>query len=357
MNKKSLFSPITLSDTLSLPNRIVMAPMTRSRADEKKVPSAITIEYYQQRSSAGLIITEATSPSPNGDGYPRTPGIYNQEQIAAWKKITEAVHQSNGKIFLQIMHVGRVAHPLNKLVNTETVAPSAVQAQGQIYTDQQGLQAMVMPRELKTGEIPQIISEYRQAVVNAYESGFDGVELHAASGYLPSQFLSSNTNQRTDRYGGSVANRVRFVVEILEAICSVKGSGRVGVRIWPGSSFNDIHDANSAETHVELLKAIQPLNLLYIHSIRSPDKNIDIFKLVRDHHRGFHMVNGGFDFKSGQEALASGMADLVSYGTLYIANPDLVERFRRGSSLNPADETTFYTPGEKGYLDYPNLII
>lgn len=293
--------------------------------------------------------------SPNGDGYPRTPSIYNQEQIIAWRKITEAVHQNHGEIFLQIMHAGRIAHPFNKLANTETVAPSAVQAQGQMYTDQQGLQAMVMPRELKTAEIPRIISEYRQAVVNAYECGFDGVELHAASGYLPTQFLSSNTNQRTDRYGGSVANRIRFVVEVLEAMCSVKGSGRVGVRIWPGSTFNDIHDENPTETYVELLKAIQPLNLLYVHSVRSPDKNIDIFKLVRDHYRGFSIVNGSFDFKSGQEVVASGMADLVSYGTLYIANPDLVERFRQGSPLNPVDEATFYTSGAKGYLDYPNL--
>ncbi|MBS0349563.1 MAG: alkene reductase, partial [Proteobacteria bacterium] len=268
---------------------------------------------------------------------------------------TEAVHQNRGKMFLQIMHVGRIAHPLNKLANAETVAPSAIQAQGQIYTDQQGLQAMVMPRAIKTQEISGIISEYRQAVVNAFASGFDGVELHAASGYLPSQFLSTNTNQRTDRYGGSVANRIRFVVEVLEAMCSVKGSNRVGVRIWPGSSFNDIDDVDSAETHIELLKAIQPLNLLYVHAIRSPNKNIDTFKLVRDHHPGFSIVNGGFDLKSGQEAIASGVADLVSYGTLYVANPDLVARFHQGCSLNSADETTFYTPGEQGYLDYPRL--
>lgn len=355
MNAKSLFSPITLGEAISLPNRIVMAPMTRSRSNEKKIPSAMAIEYYQQRSSAGLIITEGTSTSPDGDGYPRIPGIYNSEQIAAWKKITQAVHTNHGKIFLQMMHVGRIAHPLNKFANAETVAPSAIAAQGQMYTDQKGLQAMVMPRALKTEEIPKVIAEYRQAVINAFDSGFDGVELHAASGYLPSQFLSSNTNQRTDRYGGSVANRIRFVIEVLEAMCSVKGSKRVGIRIWPGSSFNDIHDANPVETHVELLKAIQPLNLLYVHSVRSPDKNIDIFKLVRDYYKGTSIVNGGFDLKSGQEAIASGLADLVSYGTLYIANPDLVERFRHSSPLNQADPATFYTPDAKGYVDYPGL--
>lgn len=351
---KSLFDKIKIGN-IPLNNRIVMAPMTRSRANAAGIPSELAIEYYQQRSSAGLIITEGTSPSPNGSGYPRVPGIYTKEQIIAWKKITDAVHQNNGKIFLQIMHVGRIAHPLNKLPTAETVAPSAVKAAGKMYTDQSGLQDMAMPRELRTDEIPLVIEEYKQATKNAFEAGFDGVEFHAASGYLPMQFLSSNTNLRTDRYGGSVKNRVRFLIEALEAMISIAGSEKVGMRIWPGNEFNDIHDANPIETYTELLHAINPLNLLYVHSVRSPDKTIDIFKLVRETYHGISMINGGFDLESGQAAIQSGLADLISYGTLYLANPDLVERFRLMSPLNQADSATFYTLGAKGYIDYPAM--
>ncbi len=351
MSNKSLFDPIQMGN-IQLRNRIVMAPMTRSRANAKGVPADIAVTYYEQRSSAGLIITEGTSPSPNGDGYPRVPGIYTREQMNAWKRITQAVHKANGRIFLQIMHVGRVAHPLNKPLEAETVAPSAVKAAGTMYTDQKGLQEMVMPRELRTDEIPKVIAEYKQATINAFESGFDGVELHAASGYLPMQFLSSNTNLRTDQYGGSVVNRIRFVIEALAAMCSVDGSNRVGIRIWPGNPFNDIHDENPLETYRELLKAINPLNLVYVHSVRSPDEKLDIFKLVREHYQGLSMVNGGFDFKSGQNAIQSGLADLVSYATWYIANPDLVRRFRESIELRVPDKNTFYTPGPKGYIDY-----
>lgn len=352
MNMKSLFDPVTIGD-ISLANRIVMAPMTRSRANEKGIHSDLAVEYYQQRSSAGLIITEGTSPSLNGDGYPRVPGIYTKEQMQAWKNITDAVHKKNGKMFLQIMHVGRIGHPLNKAPNAETVAPSAVKAAGKMFTDQMGLQEMVMPRALRTDEIPSVIEEYRQATKNALDSGFDGVEFHAASGYLPMQFLSSNTNLRTDRYGGSVKNRIRFAIEALEAMCSVAGSKKVGIRIWPGNPFNDIHDANPIETYTELLKAIQPLNLIYVHAVRSPDKTIDVFKLVRELHQGISIINGGFDLKTGQEAIESGLADFISYATLYISNPDLVERFKLNAALNKADPTTYYTMGAKGYTDYP----
>lgn len=354
MHTVSLFDSIKMGSLL-LKNRIVMAPMTRSRADQKGVPAEIAIEYYQQRSGAGLIITEGTAPSPDGSGYPRVPGIYQQEQINAWKKITAAVHQKNSKIFLQLMHVGRIAHPLNKAPNARTVAPSAIKAAGKIYTDQAGAQDMIEPHELSLNEIPKVIEEYRQATINAFESGFDGVELHAASGYLPMQFLSSNTNLRTDQYGGSVKNRLRFVVETLEAMCSVQGADKVGIRIWPGSHFNDIHDANPLETYTELLKAIKPLSPIYVHSIRSPDQNIDIFKLVREIYHGLSIINGGFAFKTGQAAIQSGLADLVSYASLYISNPDLDERFRQNAPLNTADSSTFYSPGPKGYIDYPFL--
>lgn len=354
MTTPSLFDPIKISK-ITLKNRMVMAPMTRCRGDANHIQADIAAEYYQQRSNAGLIITEGTSPSINGDGYARVPGIYNKEQINAWKKVTKAVHDKDGKIFLQIMHVGRIAHPLNKAPNAETVAPSAVKAAGIMFTDQQGAQEMPVPRALRLDEIPSVINEYKQATINAYESGFDGVELHSANGYLPSQFLSSNTNLRTDIYGGSAENRIRFVIETLKAMIAVNGAETVGIRISPASTFNDIHDANPTETFTTLLHAIDPLNLAYVHAIRAPDPNFDAFKLIRDHYQGIHMINGGFEFASGQTAIATHQADLVSYGQHYLANPDLVKRFHRQAPLNKADENTFYTPGPKGYIDYPFL--
>lgn len=354
MNTISLFDPINIG-SIALRNRIVMAPMTRSRANESDAPSEMTVKYYHQRASAGLIITEGTQPSANGKGYPRTPGIHTEQQIQAWHAVTKAVHQAGGKIFMQLMHVGRVAHPLNKAFDAQTVAPSAIRAAGKMYTDQQALQDMAMPHALSLNEIPSVINEYKQATINAFAAGFDGVELHAASGYLPMQFLSSNTNIRTDQYGGSAINRIRFVVETLEAMASVKGADKIGIRIWPGASFNDIHDADPIETYTTLLKTIDPMHLAYLHTIRSPDKNIDAFKLSRENYHGISIINGGLDFLSGQNAIVSGLADLISYASLYISNPDLVERFRTNAKLNMADEKTYYTPGAKGYIDYPLL--
>lgn len=354
MSQHSLFDPVKIGN-IALKNRIVMSPMTRSRASKDHIPSSLAIEYYRQRSQAGLIITEGTSPSPNGDGYARIPGIYTQEQIDAWQKITSSVHEEGSKIFLQIMHVGRVAHPLNKLANTKTVAPSAIKAEGDMYTDEQGMQPLSVPHALTENEIQDVIAEYKQATINAFKAGFNGVEFHAASGYLPNQFLSSNSNQRTDRYGGSVANRIRFLIETLEAMISVKGNGTVGMRIWPGFTFNDMHDANPIETYTELLKAVNPLKLAYIHSSCSPDPSIDAFKLVRDHFHGISIVNGGFNLQSAQNIIRSGGADLVAFASLFLANPDLVERFKQNTSFNEADKNTFYTPGAKGYIDYPYL--
>jgi len=351
---KTMFDPIKIGNVV-LKNRIVMAPMTRSRADKSGAPTAMTVEYYQQRATAGLIITEGTYPSANGKGYPRTPGIHSSQQIYAWQQVTEAVHSSGGKIFLQIMHVGRVAHPLNKEPNAQTVGPSAIKANGKMYTDQQGLQDMIMPHALQSSDISAVIGEFKQATANAFTAGFDGVELHAASGYLPMQFLSSNTNIRTDQYGGSVVNRIRFVTEVLEAMASVNGADKVGIRIWPGATFNDIHDQNPIETYTTLLKAITPMKLAYVHVVRSPDKNIDAFRLVRDHYDGLSIINGSLDFEAGESAIASGLADLVSYATLYIGNPDLVERFQKNAPLNLSDQNTYYTPGAKGYIDYPFL--
>jgi N-ethylmaleimide reductase len=349
MSALNLFSPITIG-SVALSNRIVMAPMTRCRADVNHNLTELMVEYYAQRASAGLIITEGTSPSRNGIGYARTPGLYTPEQIAGWKKITEAVHKKGGKIFIQIMHVGRVAHPLNKDADAETVAPSAIAAAGVMYTDQEGLLPNTMPRALDTWEIANVIAEYKRCSLDAIAAGFDGVELHAANGYLPMQFLSSNSNQRTDQYGGSVENRIRFVVETLEAMIDAIGADKVGIRISPAGNFNDMKDANPAETYTVLLKALNPMNLAYVHTIRSP--SLDVPQLVRDHYKGLSMINGGFDLAAGNKAIAEGLADLVSFGSLYISNPNLVERFKEGKELTAPNSETFYTADAVGYTDY-----
>jgi N-ethylmaleimide reductase len=351
MKTPSLFDAIKLG-SITLNNRIVMAPMTRSRSEPDHTPTDIMVEYYRQRATAGLIITEGTSPSPDGDGYPRTPGIYTQEQIAQWQKITQAVHEVGGKIFLQIMHVGRIAHPLNKAPSAKTVAPSAISAEMDMYTDQEGMKKTVVPHALSIDEISLVIEDYRRATQHALEAGFDGVELHAANGYLPCQFLSSNTNHRTDAYGGTAENRIRFVVELLKAMSSVKGADKVGIRISPQGSFNGINDANPAETYSTLLTAINPLNLAYVHSVRAPDPHFDVFTLVRNNYQGLSIINGGFTLDSAEVALESGLADMVSFGSLYIANPNLVERFKNHLELKKPNASTFYTPGPVGYIDY-----
>jgi N-ethylmaleimide reductase len=350
----SLFDAVRIGD-LELRNRIVMAPMTRSRAGEGDAPTTLATEYYRQRAEAGLIISEGCQPSPNGKGYCRTPGIYSAGQVAGWKQVTEAVHGGGGRIFLQIMHGGRIGHPLNKEPGSETVAPSAIQAKGQVFTDQAGMVDFVMPRALDLEEIPGVIEEFRQATRNALLAGFDGVELHSASGYLPMQFLSTGTNRRTDDYGGAVTNRIRFVVEVVEAMASVDGASRVGIRICPGTRFNDIRDENPRETYTALLGVIDRLGLAYLHVIRSPDPEIDAFAMAREHFGGPLIANDGFAFETGEEFVRSGTADLVSYGRFFISNPDLVRRFREGAPLADFDPKTLYTPGPEGYIDYPTL--
>jgi len=351
----TLFDRYQLGD-IELANRIVMAPMTRSRAGAGDVPTDLHVEYYRQRATAGLIVTEGTQPSANGKGYCRTPGIHSAEQIAAWQPVTDAVHAEGGRIFLQVMHVGRVASALNKDSQAETVAPSVVRAAGQIYTDQQGMVELDEPRALTTEEIPALIEEFRQATANAYAAGFDGVELHCASGYLPMQFLSTGTNQRSDAYGGSVEHRIRFVVEVLEAMASVDGSKRVGIRICPGNNFNDLQDDDPVATYSALLQAIDPLGLAYLHIIRSPRRSLDAFELGRNHFSGPLILNDSFDRDSAAQTVAAGEADLVSFGRFYISNPDLVRRFREGAPLNDFDNATLYTEGPQGLIDYPSLV-
>lgn len=355
MSDNTLFEPVSLG-AIELANRIVMAPMTRSRADTHGCPGSITANYYRQRASAGLIISEGAYPSENGKGYCRTPGIVTDEHIKAWQAVVNAVASEGGKMVMQLMHCGRIASHYNQSPNAETVAPSAIQAKGKMYTDAKGMVAFDEPRALETQEIPQVIEEYRDAAANAFLAGFEGVELHATSGYLQAQFLSTGSNQRTDAYGGSVQNRIRFVVETLEALCSVKGADRVGIRICPGNPFNDLHDDNPEETFTELLKAISPLGLAYLHVIRLPNGPVDNHALAQKYFNGSLILNDSYGLEEAAQTIVSGSAKAISFGRDFIANPDLVERLRAGSELSPFDNHSLYTPGSAGYSDYPAAI-
>jgi N-ethylmaleimide reductase len=348
----NLFSPLSLGD-YTLRNRIVMAPMTRSRADAQGMPTPLVAEYYAARADAGLILTEGTGPSPMGMGYARTPGIYNDAQIAAWRTVTDAVHARGGRIFLQVMHVGRIAHSANRTIADAPVAPSAIQANGMMWTDSQAMQPNDMPRALELSEIPGVIQEYAQATRNALAAGFDGVELHSASGYLPNQFLSPDANQRTDAYGGSIENRIRFVLEVLEAMIEAAGSaGKVGMKNSPGMKFNAIADADPMPTYVALAKAIGPMKLAYLHVMRA---GIGAETALREAYAGTLLLGGGFKKEEGNKAIEEGLADAIVFGSTYLANPDLVTRFEKDAPLNAPDQATFYSPGAKGYTDYPTL--
>ena len=338
---------------LKTPNRIIMSPMTRSRAAANGVPAEMAVEYYAQRASAGLIITEGTAPSANGIGYIRTPAIETAEQVAAWKKITDAVSARDGRMFMQLMHVGRIGSAHNRYIDRPLVAPSAIKAAGQIFTAA-GMQDFPEPVALSTAEVGGVIEEYAKATRNALAAGFKGVELHSASGYLPMQFLSSNSNQRTDGYGGSVKNRIRFVVETLDAMIAAAGdASRVGIKIAPGMPFNDIQDADPKETYTELVKAIAGKGLAYLHVLRTTIP--ETFELLRPLYTGTFLVNGGFTKESGDAALKSGLADFIVYGKAFIANPDLPVRFAKDAPLAVADPSVFYSPGPVGYTDWPTL--
>jgi len=359
MSTINLFTPIKLG-AYTLPNRIVMAPLTRNRAGEGNVPGQLNATYYEQRASAGLIISEATQVSPQGLGYPATPGIHSPEQIAGWRLVTDAVHQKGGKIFLQLWHVGRISHP-SLLPNGELpVAPSAIAAKGEAMT-YEGMKPYVTPRALETSEIPGIVEQYRQGAANAITAGFDGVEVHGANGYLLDQFLRDGTNKRTDEYGGSIENRARLHLEVTEAVVGVWGADKVGIRLSPSSTFNDMHDSNPEATFSYLIEQLNRFNLAYLHLIEPSEADtrhggIAVpTKLLRPIFHGNLMTNGGFDRQKADEFLASGQADLISFGTTFIANPDLPERFKLNAPLNPADHTTFYGGAEKGYTDYPTL--
>ncbi|WLI16138.1 alkene reductase [Pseudomonas wuhanensis] len=348
----SLFSQVQIG-RLTLSNRMVMAPMTRSRSDDSGVPTELVPTYYAQRAGAGLIISEGVFPVALGKGYVRTPGIETAEQVAAWKQVSEAVHARGSRIFMQLMHCGRISHPSLLPNDALPQAPSAIKPAGQTWTAS-GLQDFVTPHALSVVEIAAVIEGYRQAARLAIEAGFDGVELHAASGYLPEQFLSTSSNQRTDEYGGSVENRARFVLEVLNAIATEIGSDRVGIKLSPEMNFNDIVDANPQETYTWLVEQLRGLNLAYLH-VALFGASVDYHALLRPLFDGSYLIGGGLDQNAAQSLLTKGQADAVVFGNAFLANPDLPERFRTGAELNVPDKDTFYAPGAQGYIDYPAM--
>ncbi len=361
---QKLFSPAQLGG-LTLQNRVVMAPMTRSRALSQGIPSDLVTTYYAQRTTAGLIITEGTSPSPNGLGYARIPGLYSPEQIAGWKNVTDAVHEKGGKIFAQLMHTGRMSHPDNLPAGAELVAPSAIAAKGDMWTDTQGMQPQPTPRALTTEEVKQTIQEYVQAAKNAIEAGFDGIELHGANGYLIEQFLHPAANQRTDEYGGSDENRSRFLFEIAQGSVDAIGADKVGIRLSPYGVAGDLSNYEGIETlYNYVAEELQKIGLVYVHLVDhsgmgAPVVPPSVVNGIRERFKGTLILAGSYDAARAEDVLASGLADLVAFGRPFIANPDLVERLETGAELAQPDPATFYAPGpngfEQGYIDYPVL--
>ncbi|BDM64224.1 alkene reductase [Shewanella sp. NFH-SH190041] len=354
-----LLTPVTLG-TLALSNRVIMAPMTRNRASADGVPTPEMVTHYQDRASAGLIVAEGTWPVKAGQAYNRQPGIETPAQIAAWRDVTDAVHNQGGKIVLQIMHAGRIGSHHIKGETTDHIAPSAVQARGEVYTDAAGMQPFDSPRALTLDEISEVVEQHRQAAVNASAAGFDGVELHCTSGYLPMQFLCHSTNQREDEYGGSPQQRCRFALECLAAMVEVFGPGRVGLRVNPGNRFNDTDDPCPKTLHDTLLRQALKLDLAYLHIMRSPLEEIDAFALAKaaclDTGRDCALIlNDSFSPTSGADAIAAGRGAAVSFARHFIANPDLVARIAAGQPLAKFDRRTLYTPGAQGYNDYPTM--
>ncbi|MDH4456807.1 MAG: alkene reductase [Candidatus Methylopumilus sp.] len=352
-----LFSPVKLG-SIAMSNRMVMAPLTRNRSSMEGVPQDINVSYYEQRATAGLIITEATPISPMGHGYPLLPGIYTDAQVAGWKKVTDAVHAKGGKIVIQLWHVGRISHP--SLLNGATpVAPSAVKPAGKAFTFK-GLEDYVEPRALDAEELPGILADYVHATQCALKAGFDGVEIHAANGYLLDQFLRDGSNKRSDIYGGSIENRARFLMEVTKAVVETIGSDKVGLRLSPVNPFNDMKDSNPQAVFNYVTEQLNQFNLAYLHVVEGGIHGggvADLFdfdamlKLCKSP----YMANLSYDKVRGNAAISSGHADAVAYGVPFIANPDLVERFREDAPLNEADSKSFYGGNEKGYTDYPSL--
>ncbi len=349
-----LFEPFQLRD-LTLNNRLVMAPMTRNRADKNNAVIPLTTTYYQQRASAGLIITEATQISPEGVGYPGTPGIHSEAQVTAWQRVTAAVHAAGSRIFLQLWYCGRISHPSLLPNNATPVAPSAIRPQGQAVTAT-GMQDYVTPRALEMREMAGIIAQYKHAAELAKRAGFDGVEVHGANGYLLDQFLRDGSNQRSDAYGGNVQNRMRLLNEVLDAVCTVWPAQRVGVRLTPENSFNSMSDSDPQAHFSYFIEQLSTRGLAYLHILEgdmmTKTSTLD-YRALRAKFAGPYMANNGYDKARAQTALRTGAADLIAFGVPFLANPDLVRRYKENLPLNTADQATFYGGNEHGYTDYP----
>jgi len=350
----TIFENVKLG-SVTLKNRIVMAPMTRSRAIGN-IPNALMAEYYSARAEAGLLITEGTSPSPNGLGYARIPGLFNQEQVNGWRLVTDAVQKKGGVIFVQLMHTGRVSHPENMPAGSRMVAPSAIAVSGQMWTDGKGMLAHPTPHEMTTAEVHAAVDEYVRSAELAIKAGFDGVELHAANGYLMEQFLNPKSNQRKDEYGGSSENRMRFVLEIARAVTAKIGPERVGIRVSPYGVFNDTGEFEEIDQfYGDLAKELSKLGLAYIHvvdhsSMGAPPVSAEVKRLIRENFKGLYILSGGYETRERADAdLKEGRGDLVAFGRPFIANPDLVQKLKSGAALKAPDQATFYTPGPEGY--------
>jgi N-ethylmaleimide reductase len=359
-----LFEPFTLGD-LQLPNRVIMAPLTRSRASQPgDIPWELNATYYAQRASAGLIIAEATQISPQGKGYAFTPGIYSDEQVEGWQKVTSAVHRNGGRMVLQLWHVGRISRPELQPNGEQPVAPSAVKPEGaQTFIDENsGMVDVLEPRALMTDEIPGIVDQYRLAAENARRAGFDGVEIHAANGYLIDQFIRSQTNLRTDRYGGSIENRIRFPMLVVEAVVGVWGGQRTGIRLSPTGTFNDMHDDDPVATYAVLARRLDESGIAYVEVVEDSfqgnaieGRPEPVINAIRSGFKGTYIGNGNYTADEARQRIDAGLCDLVSFGRPFISNPDLPERLRRSAPLNEYDPNTFYGGDERGYTDYPAL--
>ena len=363
-DKDALFRPFVLGD-LPLPNRVLMAPLTRSRARQPgDIPWELNATYYAQRAGAGLIIAEATQVSPQGKGYAFTPGIHSVAQVEGWRKVTSAVHEAGGRIYLQLWHVGRISHPALQPGGQRPVAPSAIKPAGAktYIDDRSGLVEVPEPRALATDEIPAVVEQFRRGAENAQKAGFDGVEIHGANGYLLDQFIRSRSNRRTDAYGGSIENRLRFPLLVVEAVKQVWGGQRTGIRVSPTGTFNDMHDDDPVETYGALAKMLNEAGIAFVEVVEDSFQGNEVegrpeavIQAIRANFEGAYIANGNYSAEEARRRIEAGLCDAVTFGRLFISNPDLPERFRRGAPLNEYDSDTFYGGNEHGYTDYPAL--